>query len=153
MPEIPWRRANQLRDLVTMLKLRAIDLQHSQGRLEQALGKGFRCPRLAHARGSEKEERADRFRVIVHATLEFLDKIDESVFRGLLADDPVFERLDEGRCLGASFRRVQLSECHRTLRVIRLGRCLVRLRMALQPQVLQHPLKLNPVLYRFGHRR
>ena len=54
MPQISGRRADQFGDLMAMLKLSAIDLDHRAAIAHQAFGRGFHQPRLAGAGGPEK---------------------------------------------------------------------------------------------------
>src|SRR6266566_484051 len=56
MPQITRRRAGQLRNLVAVLELRAIDLHHRVRIAEQDLSCGFDQARLAAARGPEQQQ-------------------------------------------------------------------------------------------------
>ena len=60
MSQISRRRADQLRDLVGMLKLRAIDLDAGMRVAEQRLGHRFHHPRFARAGRAQKKQVAHR---------------------------------------------------------------------------------------------
>jgi hypothetical protein len=47
MPQVPWRRANQLRDLMGVLKFRAIHFDYRSAIAEENLRSGFHNARLA----------------------------------------------------------------------------------------------------------
>ena len=58
--DVAGRRANQLRDLVTVLKLAAIDFDDGLGSSEQYLGNRLDGSRLAGTRRSQKQEVSNR---------------------------------------------------------------------------------------------
>src|SRR5260370_10718016 len=56
MPQIPRRRANQLGNLMGVLKFRAVDLDYRAGVSKENLGGGFHDARLARTGRPEKKQ-------------------------------------------------------------------------------------------------
>src|SRR5579864_6901077 len=59
MTQIAWRRADQLCNLMTMLKFSAIDLYYRAAVLDQGLGGSFDSTRLTRSGGAEKQKVPD----------------------------------------------------------------------------------------------
>src|SRR5690348_4135987 len=59
MPEVSWRRPNQLGDLMAVLELSAVDFDYCAPVPDQTLGRGLHEPRLTWAGRTEKEEIPD----------------------------------------------------------------------------------------------
>src|SRR5258708_30286394 len=60
MAQIPWRRSDQLRNLVAMLEFSAIDLNNRARALHQRFGRGFDDARLAGTGGTKEQKTSDR---------------------------------------------------------------------------------------------
>ena len=88
MAEISGRRADQFRDLMAVLELGAIDLDHRARIAHQAFRRGFHQTRFAGAGGAEKQEIADRPPRARHAREVGLINVDDLFDRLILADDP-----------------------------------------------------------------
>src|SRR6266478_707276 len=58
MPQIPWRRSDQLCNLVAMLEFRAIDLNNRARAFHQRFGRGFDDARLAGTGGTKEQKPA-----------------------------------------------------------------------------------------------
>src|SRR5918912_2729048 len=87
MAEVARRRADQLGDLVRVLKLRAVYLDDGVARAEENLGSRFNDVRLARSGRPQKQHRAERTRRIRHPRVEDLIQRRDAADGPLLADD------------------------------------------------------------------
>src|SRR5438270_13639030 len=86
--QIPRRRANQFGDLVTVLKLRAIDLDAGALFAEERLGNRFYNASLARSRGSKKEKVSDRTIRRIQSRQKHLVNLSHFLNCVVLTDDP-----------------------------------------------------------------
>src|ERR1700756_2387309 len=77
MPQVTWRRANQLRNLMRMLEFRAVDLDHCPRVLEKYLRRRFHNARLTRSRRPQKEQGPARPPRRVQAGTEALVQVDQ----------------------------------------------------------------------------
>ena len=87
MPQISGRRADQLRDLMAVLELRAIDLDHGARILHQRFGSRLDDPGLTGTGRPEKKEVADRPPGSAHPGQIHLIDIHDLLDRFVLTDD------------------------------------------------------------------
>ena len=87
MPQVSGRRADQFGDLVAVLELRAIDLDHRARISHQAFRGGFHHARLARTGGPEKKEIADGPARAGHARQERLIDIHYLIDGFVLPDN------------------------------------------------------------------
>src|SRR5713101_4421165 len=100
MSQVPRRRANQFRDFVRMLKLRAVNLNHRIRVAVKRLSRSFDHASLSRTGWSQKQHRADRAVTGTHASEKYLVKATHAPHRTLLPHDsgrePLFEFLGAG---------------------------------------------------------
>src|ERR1700722_17491283 len=87
VPQVSWRRSNQLRNFVAVLKLCAVDLDHRARVLEQRLGGRFDNTGLAGSGWSQKQEVPDRAARRIHSGEMHLVNVDDLLDRLILSDD------------------------------------------------------------------
>ena len=87
MPQISGRRADQLGNLVAVLKFRAVDLDDCARIAHQRLGGCFHDARLAGSGRPQKQEVPDRTARGRHAGQIHLVNIDDLLDRFVLPDD------------------------------------------------------------------
>ena len=108
MAQVSGRRADQLGDLVAVLKLRAVDLDHRAAVAHQALRRGFHQPRLAGAGRPQEQEVADRPSRARHARQIRLINVNDLLDRLVLADDSLAQIRVEFLRFETGLRRIQL---------------------------------------------
>ena len=87
MTEVAGRRADQLRNLVAVLKLAAIDLRQTAPVSEQRLGRCLDRPGLAAARGTEEEKVCDGSTLREHPSAIRFVRVDDRIDAGFLPDN------------------------------------------------------------------
>src|SRR5712692_1425975 len=90
--QIPRRRANQLGDLVRMLELGAVYLDHRPRVPKQDLRRRFHNARLARAGGAQEQQVAHRPSRWTHPGGEDLVEVHHRLHPGLLTDNPAAQR-------------------------------------------------------------
>jgi hypothetical protein len=85
--EVARRAADELRDLVRVLELGAVDLNHRVGVAEEDFRRGLDDARLARPRGAEEEHRADGAVRRVHPGEEDLVEAAHAAHGALLPHD------------------------------------------------------------------
>src|SRR6202035_4880396 len=85
--KVSWRRSDQLGDLMTMLELSTVNLDHRAGILDQGLCRRFHGPRFTRSRGAEKEKVSNGPAGSVHAGDIHLINVDNLPNCCLLSDD------------------------------------------------------------------
>src|SRR2546428_536468 len=88
VPQIPRRRANQLGNLVRVLKLGAIHPDHRPRVPEQYLRRGFHNARLPRPGRPQEQQVAHRTSLRAHPRQEDLVEVHQSANAFLLTDDP-----------------------------------------------------------------
>src|SRR2546422_6949894 len=112
VPQIPRRRANQLGNLVRVLKLGAIHLDPRPRVPEQNLRRGFHNARLPRPGRPQEQQVAHRTSLRAHPRAEHLVEIHQSAHALFLADDPSAQLLLKSLRLGAvPFRVESLTHC------------------------------------------
>src|SRR6476620_4325676 len=106
--EVAWRRTNQLRDLVRVLKLRAIDLNDRASIAKQNLGSRFHEVRFAGTSRAKKEQVAYGSSGRVQTCTEHLVEIDEGLHALLLPHNLHTESLIESACVVAADAGIEL---------------------------------------------
>src|ERR1700761_5726805 len=107
MSEIPRRRTDQLRNLVRVLELRAVDLYTGAGIAEQSLRHGFHHASLPRTGRSQKNKIADRAIGRIQSRQKHLVDLSYFFNSGILADDPAAQSFLEFSCVTASTGRIQ----------------------------------------------
>src|SRR5205807_4343809 len=92
VPQVPRRRANQLGNLMRVLKLGAIHLDHRPRVPEQYLRRGFHNVRLPRPARPQEEQVAHRAPLLAHPRAEHLVEIHQSANAFFLADDLTAQR-------------------------------------------------------------
>src|SRR5437868_12638847 len=87
MTQVSGRRANELGDLMTVLKLGAVYLDHRAGVLDQCFSRSLDNPRFPGTRRSEEQKVADRAARSAHAREVHLIDVDNLLDRLLLPHD------------------------------------------------------------------
>ena len=87
MSQVSGRRADQLRDLVAVLKLGAVDLDDRARILQQRFGGGFDDARLAGTGRTQEQEVSDRTARGAHARQMHLIDVDDLLDRLILSDN------------------------------------------------------------------
>src|ERR1700684_1175315 len=85
--QISWRRTDELRNLVAVLKLGAIDLDDRARGLQQSFRRRLDDSGLARSRGAEEQKVSDRAARRIHAREMHLVDIDDLLDRLILTDD------------------------------------------------------------------
>src|SRR5580765_7951655 len=106
--EVAWRRTNQLRDLVRVLKLRAIHLNDRASIAKQNLGSRFHDACFAGTSRAKKEQVAYGSSGSVQTCTEHLVEIDESLHALLLPHNFRTECLIESACVVAADAGIEL---------------------------------------------
>ena len=120
--QISWRRANQLRDLVAMLKLRAIDLDDSTRVLEQRFRRRLNNSGLARTGGTKEQKVSNGPAWGIHPREMHLVDVDDMLNRLILPDDHSSETRLQSARLATCLRGVQRDVkpyhfiCHLSLR-------------------------------------
>src|SRR5260370_22596832 len=87
MSQIPRRGANQLSNLMGVLKFRAIDLDYRAGISKENLGGGFHDSRLARTRRSKKQQIPYRTARRVQSGAKYLVQVHQRLHALFLSDD------------------------------------------------------------------
>ena len=107
MSQVSGRRADQLRDLVAVLELGAIDLDDRARILQQRLGGGFDDAGLARAGRPQEQEIPDRTAGRAHPRQIHLIDVDDLLDRLILTDDHSAQAALERYRLSPGFGRIQ----------------------------------------------
>src|SRR5437879_2746828 len=109
VPQIPRRRANQLGNLVRVLKLGAIHPDHCPRVPEQNLRRGFHNARLPRPGRPQKQQVAHWTSLRAHPRQEDLVEVHQSANAFLLTDDLMAQRGVELLRFNAASAGIQLS--------------------------------------------
>jgi hypothetical protein len=88
MSEISGGRADELGDLVTVLKFGAVYFDHGGGIADEGFSGGFDHTSLAGAGGPEEQEVSDGAAGAIHACQKHLIDVDDLLDRLFLTDNP-----------------------------------------------------------------
>src|SRR6266852_8873510 len=106
--QIAGGRSDQLGNLVAVLELRAVDLDHGARVANQTLGHGLHQPGFSRAGGSEKKETPDGTRWAVHAREIGLIDVDDLLDGVVLADDALVKLRPKSCGIFAGLPGIQL---------------------------------------------
>ena len=101
MAQVARRATDELRDLVRVLKLRAIDLDDGVVVIEQHFGSRFDNARLARTGRPQKQHGADGAARVLHSREVNLIEAGDAAHGALLADDQPRQLGFEFLCAGA----------------------------------------------------
>src|SRR5271169_2102751 len=105
VPQVAWRRADQLCNLVAVLELGAIDLNHGARVFEQGLCGRFYNSGLTRASRAKEQEVSDRAARRIHPGEMHLINVDDLLDRFILTDDHPPESCLQCARLPACLRR------------------------------------------------
>src|SRR5262245_42633404 len=95
MAQISRRRADELGNLVGVLKFCTVTLDSRARVTKEDVGSGFNAQSSAGAGGTKKEQRGKWTPRLVHPSEEQLGEVAHTAHRFLLADDPGLQLLIE----------------------------------------------------------
>src|ERR1700726_2906049 len=102
MPQVAWRRANQLRNLMRMLEFRAVYLDQRPRVTKQNLRARFHDARLTRARRPQEEQITHWPSRRIQAGAKHLVQVDQRLQSFVLADDFRPQRRLKFQRIGAS---------------------------------------------------
>ena len=106
--EIAWRRANQFRDFVGVLKLRAIHFDYRAGVPKQYFRRRFHDTSLSRTRGTKKQQVAHRTARRIQPRAENLEHVHEGLYALFLSHNLGTQRRMEIARIIAANRWIQL---------------------------------------------